>query len=137
MLNSRFAIQVHIISLLAISKDAITSEFIAGSINCNAVLVRKELSILKKAGLIETLEGKNGGVKLLQEPQKIYLDDLFKITYDGAELFAGNKNEPNPLCPIGRNINGMMSQINAKIEIGLLKELHKTSIADLVKKVVQ
>ncbi len=132
MLNSRFAIQIHIVSLLAISEEYITSEFIASSINCNAVLVRKELSLLKKAGLVTTQEGNNGGIKLIKNPRKIYLDELFTITYDGAELFAGNKNTPNPLCTIGRNINLMMSGINGRVEAGLLKELHRTSIADLV-----
>lgn len=137
MINSRFSIQVHIVSLLAISKDAITSDYIASSINCNAVLVRKELSVLKKAGIVATQEGKNGGVRLAKEPERIFLDMLFQLTSEGAHLFSGSKNIPNPLCAVGRSIDTMMSAINADAERSLLRSLHKTNIGDLVKNFVE
>jgi predicted transcriptional regulator len=40
------------------------SDYLAGSINVNAVLVRKELSNLIKNHLVISQEGKNGGYKL-------------------------------------------------------------------------
>ncbi|WP_407672896.1 Rrf2 family transcriptional regulator [Paenibacillus profundus] len=43
---------VHILSLLAPAKDAhCTSEWIAGSVGTNSVIIRKILGQLKKAGL--------------------------------------------------------------------------------------
>lgn len=132
MINSRFAIQVHIVSLLAIGEDAITSEFIASSVNCNPVLIRKELSLLKKSGIVATQEGKNGGVRLAKNPQEIHLDDLYRIAYAHASMFASNKNDPNPMCVIGRNISSMMKIINGDAEKSILKSLHKTTISDLI-----
>lgn len=44
MNNTRFATAIHIMTLLAESpQDWLTSEWIAGSININPVIVRKEL----------------------------------------------------------------------------------------------
>ncbi|MFT4203751.1 MAG: Rrf2 family transcriptional regulator [Chitinophagaceae bacterium] len=133
MLNSRFAIEVHILSLLAVCQEPITSGFIANSINCNPVLVRKELSVLNNAGLVVAQEGKNGGVRLAQNPSNIYLDELFSLVYQDGVLMSSNKNAPNPDCVIGRNINTLMGNINAGVKATLLKTLHRTSIADLVK----
>ena len=65
MIKSRFAIVTHIMTLLASAPDEfMTSNTMAGSLNVNPVLVRKELAGLKKLGLIESKEGKNGGVNL-------------------------------------------------------------------------
>ncbi len=51
MNNARFQISVHILTLLAKAEgEALSSELIAGSININPVLVRKEISVLRKAG---------------------------------------------------------------------------------------
>ena len=66
MVKSRFAIVTHILTLLAMfDDDYMSSNDIAGSLNINPVLVRKEIAALKKQGLIESKEGKNGGVKLI------------------------------------------------------------------------
>lgn len=135
MINSRFAIQVHILSLLGINKSPITSDFIASSANCNPVLVRKELSILKKAGLVNTIEGKNGGASLAIPASEIYLDKLYKIVYENQELFGINKNTPNPNCTVGRNINLLMADINADAEQVLLKTLHGFTIQNLIDKI--
>jgi Predicted transcriptional regulator len=59
MNNTRFATAVHIMTLLAkFSQEWLTSEFIAGSINVNPVIVRKEIGVLKEAGLIISRQGK-------------------------------------------------------------------------------
>jgi DNA-binding IscR family transcriptional regulator len=61
MNNTRFATAVHIMTLLAKSpQEWLTSEWIAGSINVNPVIVRKEISVLREAGLITSRQGKEG-----------------------------------------------------------------------------
>ncbi|MFC3160874.1 hypothetical protein ACFOEQ_22685 [Chryseobacterium arachidis] len=46
MNNTRFATAIHIMTLLAESpQEWLTSEWMAGSININPVIVRKELSV--------------------------------------------------------------------------------------------
>jgi DNA-binding IscR family transcriptional regulator len=53
MNNTRFATAIHIMTLLAKSpQDWLPSEWIAGSININPVIVRKEISVLREAGLL-------------------------------------------------------------------------------------
>ncbi|MBL7878738.1 MAG: Rrf2 family transcriptional regulator, partial [Chryseobacterium gambrini] len=65
MNNTRFATAIHIMTLLTESpQDWLTSEWIAGSININPVIVRKELGVLREAGLITSRQGKEGGSQL-------------------------------------------------------------------------
>lgn len=61
MNNTRFATAIHIMTLLAKSpQDWLSSEWIAGSIHVNPVIVRKEISVLREAGLIVSKQGKEG-----------------------------------------------------------------------------
>jgi Rrf2 family protein len=126
MINGRFAISIHILTLLC-KEEGSSSEYIAGSININPVLVRKELSALRKAGLIATREGKNGGSALACSPKKITLADVYKATY-GAPLFKHCKNKPNQKCPIGNKIGEIMEEVNREAEAALLRKLGSITI---------
>lgn len=57
-ISSRFTVAVHILSLLALEKNAhCTSEWIAGSVNTNPVVVRRVIGQLKKAGFVQVRPG--------------------------------------------------------------------------------
>lgn len=72
MNNTRLSTALHILSLLAHNKgELLTSEWIAGSIGLNPVIVRKEIAVLKKAGLVESVAGKEGGTRLAKSAKKL------------------------------------------------------------------
>ena len=134
MIDSRFAISIHILTLLNM-EEGVSSEYIAGSININAVLVRKELSRLRKAGLIETKQGKNGGSRLACSPKKITLADVYRATYE-KPLFNHTKNKPSAHCPMGNQIGKIMDEVNEQAEAALLKRLSGISIEQFCKQAV-
>ena len=61
-ISSRFTIAIHMFACMeTFGKDyKITSDFLASSINVNPVIIRKILSQLKSAGLIEVARGTGG-----------------------------------------------------------------------------
>ncbi|WP_413998979.1 Rrf2 family transcriptional regulator [Flavobacterium sp. W1B] len=123
MISGKFAITVHILTLLSkFPNEFLSSEFIAGSLNLHPVLVRKEIANLKKNNIVESKEGKNGGTKLLKSASKVSLDAIFKITFDKVSL-GFSKNKPNPECPVGKEINknleDLYENINEKISLQL------------------
>jgi DNA-binding IscR family transcriptional regulator len=126
MINGRFAMAIHILSLLGV-EEGVSSEYIASNININPVTVRKELSSLRKANLIITKEGKHGGSYLACSPKKITLADVYKATYE-EPLFKHSKNKPNPKCPMGNKIGLIMDEVNEMAEAALLKKLGSISI---------
>ncbi|MGI9582511.1 Rrf2 family transcriptional regulator [Chryseobacterium sp. RRHN12] len=105
MNNTRFATAVHIMTLLAKSpQEWLTSDWMAGSINVNPVIIRKEISVLREAGLIISRQGKEGGSQLAKEADMITISEIYKAVKNTEVLGKKNQN-PNPACSVGKEIN--------------------------------
>jgi Rrf2 family protein len=130
MNNSRFAISLHILTLLERAKgELLSSEFMAGSININPVLVRKELSNLRNHGFVNSKEGKNGGSYLSKSAKEINLADIYKAVKQ-INLLGISKNTPNPQCLVGKQMNTHLNNLYSATEQALIKELSSQTLAD-------
>ena len=132
-ISSRFSIGVHILSLLSIAKDAhCTSEWIAGSVNTNPVIIRRILGNLKKAGLVQVRAG-SGGASLIKKLDEITLLDIYRAVevVEAGELFNFHE-EPNPKCPIGANIQGVLQLILRRSQMAMEQVLADITMEELV-----
>ena len=135
MNNLRFATAVHILVLLdKFRGEFITSEFIAGSINVNPVVVRRELKVLRDAGFILSKKGKEGGLSLLKDPTCIHMGELYKLV--NQENTLGRMNHPNPACPIGKQMNSKLQSLFYQADNALILTLNKQSLADFAAQIV-
>lgn len=111
MNNTRFATAIHIMTLLAKSpQEWLTSEWMAGSININPVMVRKELSVLREAGLIISRQGKEGGSQLARSADDITISEIYKAVKN-TEVLGKKNNNPNPACSVGKEINDHLNHL--------------------------
>ena len=134
MISGKFAISIHILTLLAkFPDDYLSSEFIASSINLNPVLVRKEIANLKKNQIVMSKEGKNGGTKLNISPSKVTLKQIFESTFEEISL-GFSKNEPNPKCPVGKEINQNLSALYTTLNDSVMKQLEATTLEEFANK---
>lgn len=134
MISGKFAITLHILTLLSKFPDEyLSSEFLAESMNLHPVLIRKEIANLKKHHIVESKEGKNGGTKLLKPAESINLNDIFKITFKTVSL-GYSKNNPNPDCPVGKNINEKLDELYLDINEKISKELNTISLIEFSNK---
>jgi len=118
-------------TLLALyPEDWHSSANIAGSINTNPVLVRKEIAILKSGQLIESKEGKNGGVRLLKKSKEIYLSDIFRLVKGESNVLSFSSNVPDPNCRVGKQINKNLASIMQTIDNSILDELKNKTLED-------
>jgi Rrf2 family protein len=132
MNNVRFATAMHILTLLHLQPgELLPSEYIAGSINVNAAVVRKELSNLRNCGLVESKEGKGGGSTLAKPASEILLSDIYLVVRQSSLL--GRSNDPNPACPVGKDINAHLEKLYSEAEQALLQKLGKQTLADFAK----
>jgi len=130
MISGKFAITIHILTLLSKFPDEyLSSDFIAGSMNVHPVLVRKEISNLKKNHIVESKEGKNGGTRLLKSSTKITLDEIFKMTFETVTL-GFSKNDPNPNCPVGKQINKNLDYLYEDINKTINLQLSEITLED-------
>ncbi|MDM5330411.1 Rrf2 family transcriptional regulator [Neobacillus sp. CF12] len=137
-ISSRFAVGIHILSLIEFNKDGISSsEYLAESVNTNPALIRKIIGMLKKAGLVEVHPG-IAGTNLARNLSEITLLEVYKAVnvVQENELFSLHES-PNPKCPVGRNIQEALIPVLSTAQLALEKVLGNVTIEDIVKDIVE
>lgn len=134
-MNSRFAVAVHILTVIAHEGgEPVSSESIAASVNTNASLVRRLLSQLTRAGLTTCQMGSGGGALLATSADRITLRDVYRAI-DAGQVFGLHREQPNPACPVGRHIQSLLTERFDDATRALEDELAQTTIADAVAEV--
>lgn len=132
-ISSRFTVALHIFTCVDVFKDQykVTSDFLAGSINTNPVIIRKILSQLSKANLITVARG-TGGVTINRPLSEISFYDVYQAIepVENGDLFHFHE-APNPDCPVGRNIHGLLDGKLKAIQSAMENEMKKYTIADI------
>lgn len=133
MLSSKLTVGIHILTLLALTpEDAQTSEYIAGSVNTNPVVIRRLLGLLRKAAIVESQGGHGGGWRLVRPAERITLLDVLEAVEPKSETIALHRGDPNPMCPVGRNIQSVLTSVYGKVERRMDDELGQTTIASVL-----
>ena len=132
-ITSRFTVALHIFTCVEVFKDEykVTSDFLAGSINTNPVLIRKILTQLKAAGLITVARG-TGGIAVTRPLSEITFYDVYQAIepVENGDLFHFHEN-PNPKCPVGRNIHALLDNKLKAIQGAMEDEMKKYTLEDL------
>jgi 2-phosphosulfolactate phosphatase len=76
--------------------------------------------------------GVGGGWMLRVNPEHITLLDVLRAIEPQGEAFALHKNEPNPRCPVGRNIQGVLTGIYAEVQRGMDEQLAQVTLASIL-----
>lgn len=132
-ISSRFTVAVHILSLIDFDKDTLcTSEWIAGSVNTNPVVIRRIIGMLKKAGLVNVTSG-TGGASLNKSLKEITLLDVYRSVdvVEEGELFQFQES-PNPNCPVGANIQSVLELILIQAQEAMEKVLENVTMQQIV-----
>jgi Rrf2 family protein len=137
LLNSRFAVAVHILTVIAHEGgEPVTSEYIAWSVNTNPSLIRRMLSQLTRAGLTRCQMGAGGGALLAKPAARITLRDVYRAVVDGR-LLGLPREQPEPACPVGRDVQALLTERVDESTRVLEDELARTTIADMRHAVVE
>jgi Rrf2 family protein len=127
-------VAVHVLTVLAYKKgEAVTSRLLAGSVNTNPVVIRRLLLLLQTAGFIETGRGPGAGSRLIREPRRINLGEVYAAV-EKEDSFAVHA-KPNRKCPVGACIQAALEKVFASAQGAMERELAKTTLADVLKTV--
>ena len=134
-ITSRFTIAVHLLTCIDYFQDQkrVGSEFLAGSIGVNPVIVRTVISKLREAGIVTTQRG-SSGARLARPLSEITFFDIYKAvdSVDAKEgLFHFHEN-PNTDCPVGRNIHKAMDGRLAAIQTSMEDQMRRITLQDVV-----
>lgn len=132
-ISSRFTVALHIFAAVDVFKGEfkVTSDFLAGSIGTNPVIIRKLLTQLKSAGLITVARG-TGGIELTKDLSEISFYDVYQAIepLEGGDLFRFHE-APNPQCPVGRNIHALLDGKLADIQSAMEERMKQYTLMDL------
>lgn len=123
---------VHTLSLIAISSNEVTGDYIAGSVNTNPVVIRRIMGMLKKAGLVDVRPGV-GGAFLLKASEEITLLDIYRAVnlIEDNQLF-GVHEDSNVLCPVGRNIEMVLQSELSEAQSAMELRLSQTTLSQII-----
>ena len=134
-ITSRFTIAVHTLIAIEYFKDMdrVNSEFLAGSTGVNPVIIRTVISRLREAGIVKTQRG-SSGAELLKPLSEITFYDIYKAvdSVDEEEGLFHFHEQPNPDCPVGRNIHKVLDQRLVDAQRAMEEKLRQTTLADIV-----
>ena len=133
--NQRFAVSVHILTILAASQQApVTSEAIAISVDTNPVVIRRTMSRLRECGLVDSRPGVSGGWRLAKQPQQISLCEVFHAVNSDDVLTL--HDHPNAACQIGGKIKESLGKVFDRAQNALEATLGQCTIADVLQDVM-
>lgn len=129
--NSRFAVSLHILAYLVYKAGAaVPSAEIATSVDTNPVVIRRLLSALVKARLVNAQKGASGGFSLASAPENVTLLDVYRAVEPqpdhGLRHFA-----PNHKCPVGAKIESILGGIFFKAQASMEAELAHVTLAQV------
>ena len=132
-ISSKFTIAVHLLAVIDYLGDneKVTSNILAKSIGSNPVIVRNVMGNLKESGIIDISQGKSG-VLLTRKTNEITFYDVYVAIepLENNELFNFHKN-PNPECPVGKNIHKLLDRKLETIQKVMEDEMKKYTLEGL------
>lgn len=132
-ISSRFTVALHIFTCVETFKNEykVTSDFLAGSIGTNPVIIRKILTQLQNSGLITVARG-IGGIEPTRDLSEISFYDVYQAIepVEDGDLFRFHEH-PSPECPVGRNIHTLLDEKLKAIQNAMEEEMKKYTIEDL------
>lgn len=134
-MTSEFAIAVHALVFLNHKQDTVSSEVLACNVCTNPARVRKVMAKLKKAGMIKTKEGLEGGYHFDKDPANLNLRqicDALEVNFVSASWKSGDE-EMN--CMIASGMAGIMDEIYGDLDELCKKRLESITISSIEKKI--
>ena len=132
-ISTRFAVSIHILLFVEVFKEnnKVTSDFVASSVKTNPVVIRKLMSKLKDAGLINIARG-TGGIELAKPAQTITLLDIYEAV-EATQTIPIHK-DTELQCPVGGNIENLLTPFFNRAVKSFKDELNLMHLSDLLLK---
>lgn len=136
-MSSNFLTAIHIMAYLAHKQGSdalVTSEELADTLKNNPVVIRRLISRLKEAQLVNTVRGKKGGFRLSRSASAICLLTVFRaIEGDDPDLFSlANMDKRTGCSPIANSIQLTLNDLLRQSLNEMKKELSSHSVDDVL-----
>lgn len=115
-MTSEFGIAVHALVYLNHKAKSLSSEELAENICTHPARVRKVMAKLKKANLIETKEGIDGGYFFTADPSKVTLKQIGNAVDACFVSSAWRSGDSDMVCLVASGMAGIMDEIYTELD---------------------
>lgn len=131
-MDTRFSMAIHVLILIALSPEPMSSAQMAESVGTNASHVRRILGQLKRAGLVDGKQGA-AGFRLLADPAEMDLRQIYCAVQsaEGCHAFDVHQNSSDR-CVVGRHIQPVLHGMFAEVERQMEKTLADRTLQDCI-----
>ncbi|MBC7941200.1 MAG: Rrf2 family transcriptional regulator [Chitinophagaceae bacterium] len=128
--DSRLSGVLHVLLHMAELAGPSTSETLARAMRTNPVVVRRLMSGLRDAGLVESAKGHGGGWVLRLPLEEVSLADIHEAL-GSRDFFAMGHRDEHPACLVEQSVNAALSAVYLEAEALLMNRLKTVTLAAL------
>ncbi|WP_329063318.1 RrF2 family transcriptional regulator [Amycolatopsis sp. NBC_01480] len=133
MVDVRFSSALKAMLLLGHGEEegspVLSSTQLARSLDTNPSLVRKLMVPLVQDGLVASIKGRSGGVRLGRPADRITLGKIYRSSVGDKPLWAPRAEGPRE-CLVTNNSAEYFAQLTTEIEVAVLGALADRTLAD-------
>lgn len=129
-MTSEFTIAVHALVYLNHKQTTLGSEALAENVCTNPARIRKVMAKLRKAGLVETKEGANGGYFSIDQASSINLRQICEAVGENMISASWRSGDPHMKCLIASGMADLMDQVFGDLNEMCKKKLETVKIED-------
>ena len=130
-MDSSFNLAVHALVCLSHSGRSLSSEALAENICTNPTRVRRVMVGLKKAGMVETREGLDGGYRLTADPAMLTLRQVVEAVNTRFVDCAWHSGDIDRDCAICSGMAGVMDALYRQMNEQCAAYLSHITITDI------
>ena len=130
-MDSSFNLAVHALVCLSHSGRSLSSEALAENICTNPTRVRRVMAGLKKAGMVETREGLDGGYRLTADPARLTLRQVAEAVNTRFVDCAWHSGDIDRDCAICSGMAGVMDALYQNMNEECAAYLSHITITDI------
>lgn len=129
-MDTKFSVAVHVLILISESPEVMNSDQMAGSVGTNASYIRKVLSLLKKAAIVDS-HGRNSGYSMTTVPDQLTLLRIYQAVMEESKIHLLDIHQnPNDKCVVGRHIRPVLTYMFEDTEQAFARSLESKTLAD-------
>lgn len=132
-MNSDFIVAVHAMVYLHHKEETLSSEVLAANVCTNPARIRRVMSKLKKAGLVETREGRLDGGYSYVKTKTVTLGEIsqaLQVHFAETNWHSGNEELP---CQVASGMAGYIDSLYNTINQRCQEYLDGITVADVEK----
>lgn len=137
-MNSDFVVAVHALVFLSHRGELLSSEALADNVCTHPARVRRVMAQLRRAGLVETHEGRtDGGYCFRADPKTVTLGDISRALEVRFADFNWSSGDRERACLVCSGMSAYMRQLESDIDGTCRSYLDTIRVADVERWLVE